>query len=89
MQVDRVDPRDIQWEVEFPAYRVYFWRHASESDSSGWASEEWELQVDNVSDALAWAEENSKLRPFAVYARVPPADGIGLIRLFGSDPSRQ
>lgn len=84
-----VDPRDAQWEVESPAYRVYFWKRASEHNSSGWTSEEWELQVDDVSEVLAWVEEKSQRRPFVVYASIPTAPGVGLIRLSGSNPSRQ
>ena len=76
-----VDPRDQEWEVDDPAYRVYFWAGPT-------SSQEWELTGGDVPDALAWAEQNAAGRTFVVYAVAPGPGSLGLIRLLGTDPNR-
>lgn len=68
-----VDPRDQRWEVDHPAYRVYFFVQPDPGPPSGWASDEWEL---TGADVLTWARENADGRRFIVYVRVDHGDGL-------------
>ena len=77
------DPRDIRWEIDDPAYRVYFWR--PDQGGSGWVSEEWEITGAGVAAVQEWAAERADGRRFVLYARAETADGPGLIRLHGTD----
>jgi len=77
----QVDPRDETWEEWDPAYRVYFWDSAS-------ACDEWELVGCEVEEALRWANASAHGRPFTLHAVVKQPGDVGLIRLFGSDPTR-
>jgi hypothetical protein len=79
MRIMRVDPRDQTWEIDRPTYRVYF----HEDDG---ASEEHEIADADVAEVLAWAEADRGTRGFIAYACVP-RDGLGLIRLTGTDPN--
>lgn len=79
MDTRKVDPRDQTWELDQPTYRVYF------HDARG-ASDEYELKDADVVDALTWAENQRADRTFVLYACVP-SDGLGLVRLHGSDPN--
>jgi len=55
-----------------------------------WVSDEWELaEADDVVAVMSWAESNSGGRQFVVYVSALTPDGVGLIRLFGADPSAQ
>jgi hypothetical protein len=77
--VRAVDPRDQTWEISPPKYRVYF------SDENG-AADEYEVERADVAGVMAWAEAQRNGRAFALYACVP-YDGLGLLRLKGSDPN--
>jgi hypothetical protein len=78
----RVDPRDERWEIYNPDYRVYFWSPDLHSD-------EWELMAaDDVEAVMRWAQDHCDGRQFVIYANVLRNDGLGLIRLFGVDPTR-
>jgi hypothetical protein len=84
VQVRGVDPRDQQWEVDAPAYRVYFWAPWSK----GWRSDEFEVTDADIDDVLEWATS----RPgdhvsFTVYACHQNEGRLGLIRLLGRDPT--
>ena len=79
MQSQPVDPRDQTWEIANPKYRVYF------HDTDG-ASDEYEIDAGDASDAIAWAESQSSGRSFVLYACVL-RDGLGLVRLGGVDPN--
>lgn len=79
MQVTSVDPRDANWEVETPRYRVYFW-------TSDAASSEYELTGGDVQDVLEWAERHRGRRTYTLYACVDE-NGMGLVRLAGVDPT--
>ena len=90
MQAHPVDPRDQRWEVPKPVYRVYFWqRPAPELTGSSWNSDEWRLEDADVDEVLSWAQAKAATRQFVVYAEVNhgPPDGLGLLRLLGTDPS--
>jgi hypothetical protein len=86
VQVKPVDPRDTQWEIYQPRYRVYFW--AQQAPGRMWSSEEWELADADVESALAWARADEAGRQFVLYAVGQDSTGPGLIRLLGDDPSR-
>jgi hypothetical protein len=80
-----VDPRDTRWEVWDPRYRVYFWRALEQS----WASREFELSAADVVDVLAWAADHADAgKKYTVHCVVEAADGPGLVRLAGTDPTR-
>ena len=79
MDIRSVDPRDQTWELDQPRYRVYF------HDADG-ASDEYELHGGDVVDVLTWAQAQRAGRSFVVYVCVP-GDGLGLVRLQGSDPN--
>lgn len=81
VDVAPVDPRDQSWEVDEPAYRVYF------ASRSGAVTDEYELTGADVSEVLAWAEENRGSRTYILYVCVRSPNGLGLIRLEGSDPN--
>lgn len=79
-----VDPRDIVWESDAPTYRVYFWSHPDRG------SDEWRLTgASSVWEVLAWAEEHAgQARTFQLFLEVSGDPGPGLLRLAGSDPTR-
>ncbi len=78
MDVRAVDPRDQTWEISQPKYRVYF------NDENG-AADEYEIEGTDVAGVMSWAETQRNGRNFVLYACVPH-DGLGLLRLAGSDP---
>ena len=85
LQAQPVDPRDASWELWDPRFRVYFWR----SLGQGWRSREFELSGGDVVAALAWAAEHAQdLESYTVHCIVESADGTGLVRLTGDDPTR-
>jgi hypothetical protein len=89
MQAQLVDPRDVRWEVDAPAYRVYFWEPSAGSSGPGWVSEEWEITGTDVGEALAWASRDTKHRQYTLYACCACNGERGLIRLIGRDPTEK
>ena len=82
-----VDPRDTGWEVWDPSYRVSFWQ---QQILGGWACREYEVSGGDVSAVLAWARENATLgETFTGFVVVARGGEIGLVRLFGDDPTRR
>ncbi|EYR62014.1 hypothetical protein N866_12755 [Actinotalea ferrariae CF5-4] len=79
VDIRAVDPRDQTWELDRPNYRVFF------HDAHG-VSDEYELRDADVVEVLAWAQDQAAGRTFVLYACVP-GDGLGLVRLQGSDPN--
>jgi hypothetical protein len=79
MHVRAVDPRDQTWEISQPRYRVSF------NDENG-AADEYEIEGTDVAGVMSWAEAQRNGRTFVLYACVPH-DGLGLLRLAGSDPN--
>jgi hypothetical protein len=91
MRCHPIDPRSIRWEDDRPAYQVHFWflRDDEEGQPSPWSSDEWMIEdAEDVSQVLQWVQENAQDRRFVLYAHTTCADGPGLIRLQGKDPSR-
>jgi hypothetical protein len=81
-----VDPRETGWEVWHPAYRVRFWRRLGDG---AWASRDFEITPTNVTAALSWAEgELDGDEIYQVFAVVLRDGMVGMVRLFGDDPTR-
>ena len=81
-----VDPRDQQWELWHPRYRVCFWKPVS---STGWESREFEVSGGDIFEVLDWARGSARDgETFAVFAVVGDAEGLGVVRLTGDDPTR-
>ncbi len=81
MEVRPVDPRDIEWETDLVAYRVYFW--------AGTTSDEYEItDAADIHAVIAWAEENAAGRTYTLYARLMNGDTPGLVQLSGVDPTQ-
>ena len=95
MIVERVDPRDIEWEVDQPAYRVYFWHqpsvpHGVAHELVMFHSDEYRLSdVVDVGEVLAWARGKARAdQTFTLYIEHRNGDRLGLIQLMGTDPTR-
>ncbi len=54
--------------------------------SGNGTSYEYEVTGGDVDEVIAWAEATAAGRTFALYACVPN-DGLGLVRLLGTDPN--
>jgi hypothetical protein len=86
MKSARVDPRDVWFEVDPAAFRVYFWNPPT-SSRAGWLSDEWRLdETRDVAEVLAWANETSSGRLFVLYAEQLEKGHVTLVRLAGEDP---
>ena len=81
MRAEPIDPRDIRWERDEVAYRVYFWRGAGTSD-------EWRVTEADVSEVLAWARENAQGRRITMWVEHTDNGELGMIRLEGWEPTR-
>lgn len=85
LKVRPVDPRDQRWEIWQPEYRVYFWR----AERGSYVSREFELSGGDVLQVLSWADGNAaEGETYVLHVAVGTADGLGLIRLAGVDPTR-
>lgn len=85
-----IDPRDVTWELQNPAYRVSFWAVPDR------ASYEWRItDATDVYEVIAWAEAERGERTYELFIEhVDRASGsgermkeLGLIRLAGDDPT--
>ncbi|WP_130179262.1 hypothetical protein [Cryobacterium sp. SO1] len=93
METRPIDPRDISWEQDDPAYRVYFW----ELYSAGYApsSDEWQVTHADVHEVITWAEKERGDRGYELFVehqerreeRTGWAHTLGLIRLAGENPA--
>lgn len=80
MKVSSVDPRDQNWEISDPEYRVHLFTENGGSD-------EYVLSgANDVSEVWDWIKVNDHGKPAVVYVAVPHC-GLGLVRLFGRDPN--
>jgi hypothetical protein len=81
-----IDPRDTRWEVWDPAFRVYFWARRG---VGWWVPREFEVEADDIQGVQRWIDENRAAEEtFTLYAVVRHPDGPGLVRLLGTDPTR-
>ncbi len=95
--VDGVDPRDTQWEVDSPVYRVYFWHQppapagvAQEvaQEHAGWYCDEYRLSdVADVEEVIDGARKKAQSdQSFVIYVEQRDGQRSGLARLLGVDP---
>lgn len=84
LHVSVVDPRDQRWEIDKPAYRVYFAQALSGHSAS--IDERRVAGARSVAEVLDWA--NNDGREYTLWVEVPDEDGVGLVLLFGEDPNR-
>lgn len=94
MNIEGVDPRDIEWEVEHPVYRVYFWHQPSAPPGVSRArvayhSDEYRLMgAEDVHEVLAWAKATARPEQFfTLYVEHVHDGSPGLIQLAGKDPT--
>lgn len=84
MEVQPVDPRDVEWDIDRPAYRVYFF----DTTDGGFVSDEYEITAaSDVDQVLAWARSEARGRPFVAYVMYQGGESLGAIRLAGADPT--
>lgn len=88
MIVHAVDPRDTEWEIDDPTYRVYFWEPSSGQPDAAWSSSEWEVSEADVHEVIAWAQAEAAGRRVTMWVKAARDDGPGLIRLAGWEPTR-
>lgn len=87
-----IDPRDTEWEIDDPAYRVYFWRRTvapSGVPREHVGCHEHRLTgVVDVAEVLDWARRTARPdETFVLYVEHRDAGRPGLLRLMGVDPS--
>ena len=80
MRAEPVDPRDIAWERDEVAYRVYFWRGAG-------ASDEWRVTEADVTEVLDWARKEAQGRYITMWVEHTHNGDLGMIRLKGWEPT--
>lgn len=87
MRAEEVDPRvGDEWEIgPMSEYRVTFWNPDQHSRAYDL------LEVQDVRDAIAWADEEAHSRgcTYALYVRAEHDGSPGLIWLAGEDPTAQ
>lgn len=92
MRIRQVDPRDIQWEVDDPRFRVHIWtRCAADGDpaTTGFRADEYEIDGADVDKVLSWAHERAEAQggTFGLYLLVTGERAPGMVRLAGADPT--
>lgn len=94
MNIEGVDPRDTDWEVGWPVYRVYFWHQPPApagvtQEHAMWHCDEYRLtDAAGVEEVLDWARSNARSdQTFVIYIEQRDAQRSGLLRLFGADPN--
>ncbi|MDT0187972.1 hypothetical protein Q9S36_48075 [Microbacterium sp. ARD31] len=94
MIVEGVDPRDTQWEVDRPIYRVYFWHQPPApgrvaQEHMWWHCSEFRLiEASDVEEVLHWARRKARSdQTFTMYVEQRDAQRSGLVRLLGTDPT--
>lgn len=95
VKIQGVDPRDIEWEVDRPVYRVYFWHRPPAPpgvapEHAGWHCDEHRLNdVADVIEVIDWARGRSRSdQTFVIYVEQRDGNRSGLVRLLGADPNR-
>lgn len=87
-----VDVTESRWVVGEPSYQVQFWRQLSDPEPPLmplWESEVHRLVgVNDVADALGWAEAHAGGRRIVIYAEIDRGPNVGLVRVRGVDPTR-
>jgi hypothetical protein len=94
VDIEGVDPRDIEWEVDRPVYRVYFWHQPPAppgvaQSKMGYHSDEYRLSGgEDVHEVLVWATASARPeQTFTLYVEHVQDGSPGLIQLAGKDPT--
>ena len=94
MNIEGVDPRDIEWEVDQPVYRVYFWHQPPappgiSQQQMGYHCSEYRLQgAVDVHEVIDWAWATARPdQTFTLYVEHLQDGQPGLIHLAGRDPT--
>ena len=94
MIIEGVDPRDTEWEVEQPVYRVYFWHQPPAppgipQQQMGYHCDEYRLGgAADVHEVIDWAVTTARhMRTFTLYVEHLQDGRPGLIHLAGRDPT--
>lgn len=81
-----IDPRDVDWEVTAPVFRVEFWSHGADRDhvpreKQALSCDTYRLTgVSDVRDVMAWANEQSgDATRTAIYVESSAHTSLGLI----------
>jgi hypothetical protein len=96
--IEGIDPRDTEWEVEGPVYRVHFWHRPPApagvpQEQMMYHSDEYRLsEADDVGEVLDWARTTARPdQTFTLYVEHVERNGEsphpGLIHLMGVDPT--
>jgi hypothetical protein len=88
------DVSGVRWEVYNPEFRIDFWHRLS--PVSGTPAEKMGYKQDSysvsgalgVQEVLAWADKNAEGRSYVIYAAFGSGAERGIIRVHGSDPTR-
>jgi len=93
VDVEPLDPRDSEWAVERPAYRVLLWRPLEvprpAAGATPYQSRAYRLLgADDVHEVLRWAGEVAAAEETCVvYLESTDAGSPGVLRLVGTDPT--
>lgn len=94
MIIEGVDPRDTEWEADWPVYRVQFWHQPpAPADVAQkhvmWHCDEYRLSdVIDVEEVLDWARNRARSdQTFVIYVEQRDSERSGLVRLLGVDPN--
>ena len=94
MITEGVDARDIEWEVDQPVYRVYFWHQPSappgvSQEQMGYHCEEYRVRgASDVHEVLDRARTTARPeQTFTLYVELIDDGRPGLIHLAGIDPT--
>lgn len=90
-----MDPRDTEWVVERPTYRVFFWRPVEVPSAAGrepaYRSRAYRLEgAADVLEVLRWADDVASAEETSVvYLESRDAGAPGLVLLAGVDPTAE
>ena len=94
MKTREVDPRDMTWEDDSPVFRVYFWKATPTPPDAenpySWRSMEYEVSEADVKEVINWADQYAEREGenhYTLYVRGDDAQGPGIIKLAGVDPT--
>lgn len=92
MIIEGVDPRDIEWEVDRPVYRVHFWHQPPAPpgiprSQMGYHCDEHRVSgAEDVHEVVAWARVKARSdQTFTLYVEHSQDGSPGLIQLAGKD----
>lgn len=89
VQAAPVNPRDVSFEQDPPAYRVHFWTAGQAPRPGGvrWTSDEWRLtDAHDVTEVLDFAAARATGRRVELLVEMRDPS-LGLVRLLGIDPT--